>query len=620
MRKPHFGHYFPILLPLFLQKDSIQVLFTRSAKRFSSCAPVFCAVLLGVVLALGAANPAYAQLLEGRNKLKTAEEKPEKGFFLFRKKGKSTEGAGKVSRKERRVDIRTTKVKKSKVKQGGNYNSTGGGVSIDNSPRSRPRYSENKPVKKKAKVKTARKGNKFKRQASLNLPEIRLTPKLHIYNPASPNPRYSRKPGFDKKDRVASTPRYSAPSPTVKSHTVTPKYSESQGFALKKNKWTVGFRKTPGILPVAKAGPRYSKQRKIEPPESVSPKYSRDPGFVTKKSGWVVGFRKTPGVLPFAKQEPRYSKKRPIESPGTVMPRYSQEQGFVTRKRGWVVGFRKTPGIMPFARNTPRYSKDRGIEPPESVSPRYSREQGFVTGKPKWVFGFKKTPGMLPVARSGPRYSKERGIEPPESVSPRYSRDPGFVVKKSKWTVSFSDKSGILPLAKTGPRYSKSPGFYRPGRGVGRYSDPGAAQFLLPEKDKRRNNRYNPEVAYYGLVIGLKPWQKNSARNFNNIISSWKRDDARMWRIDERHQQEWAAAAHSQYTGNYKLKKRRGDMHPSIAYLSGKKISSRKLRKEWREMNIALARLNGNKEVAKGVKNGPEKPKYDKKERDIWNY
>ena len=557
--------------------------------------------LFSMGLCLALSQPADAQLLEGRNKLKTVEEKPKKGFFLFRKKGKSSENAGQVSRRDRKVNIRTTKQPKTRTKQGANYSSTGGGVSIDNAPRSKPRFSDKKGGKKRTKVKSSKKKNKFKRQASL--PAIRLHPKIHIYNPASPNPRYSKNPGFDRKSRIAASPRYSSPGPPVKAASVSPKYSQSQGFVTKKGGWVVGFKKTPGILPFAKAGPRYSKDRGIVPPKSIAPRYSKDRG---------------------------------IEPPASVSPRYSQSHGFVVNKKGWVIGFKKTPGLLPIAKAgpryskdrgivspesiSPRYSKDRGIEPPRSISPRYSQRQGFVTKQRGFVVGFKKTPGLFPIAKAGPRYSKDRGIDPPNSVSPRYSQSHGFVTKKSKWVVGFKNTAGFFPIAKAGPRTSKEAGFYRPGAGVGRNSDNQAAQFKLPEKE-RRDNKFNPLVSTYGLSVKVKPWQKRYEKDINDWITNWQGDYIRVWRIEEKHQKKWLAIQHSGFTGGHqKIKRRKGDIHPSVAYVSGKKINSRKLRKEWRELNIVRVRLQGNKEVAKGVKDGPDKPKYDKKERDIWNY
>ena len=515
---------------------------------------LFSLSLFAIILWVAPFDAAKAQLLEDRNKLKTVEAKPEKqGFFLFRKKGKSSPNAGNISRRERKVNVRTTKAPKNNIRQGANYNTTGGGVSIDNAPRSKPRYSEpQKAPRRKSKVgyrsKSRKAGEKGKR-----LPMIRFSPKIGIYNPYSPNPRYSRNPGFDRTKRYAASPRYSVPQPRVSPQSVSPRYSQSQGFVVKKGGYVIGFKKTAGLLPIAKAGPRYSKAQKTVSPRSVSPRYSKDRG---------------------------------IEPPSSVSPRYSQSQGFVTNKSKWVFGFKKTPGLFPIAKAGPRYSKAQRIVSPSSVSPRYS---------------------------------KDRGIEPPSSVSPRYSQSPG-VVKKGGWVFGFSKTAGFLPIAKAGPRNSKEAGFYRPGSGVNRSVSEDARQFTLPPKENRRDNNYNPLVSSQVPVVTTKRWQRNYRKDINEWITGWQGDQTRVSEFGQKLQDKGFALMYSNYTGGYKIKRGKGDSHPSIVYISGKKINSRKLRREWREFNIVMVRINGNKEVAEGVKNGPDKPKYDKKEREIWNY
>ncbi|WP_339788589.1 hypothetical protein [uncultured Imperialibacter sp.] len=570
--------------------------------------------LLAVLLWMASADAARAQLLEGRNKLKTVDEKPENpGFFLNRKKGRSEKNnAGRVSRKDRKVDTRTVKRPKKNIRQGANYQSTGGGVSIDNSPRSSARFSEPEKVsRRKSKVKYRSNSEKASKQRR-RVPMIRLSPKIGIYNPNSPNPRYSKNPGFDRTKRYAASPRYSVPQPRVSPQSVNPRYSQSQGFVVKKGGYVIGFKNTPGILPIAKAGPRYSKPQKRVSPESVSPRYSKAPKQV---------------------------------SPGSVSPRYSESQGFVTNKSKWIFGFRKTPGILPIAKAGPRYSKPQKRVSPESVSPRYSVAPKQVS--PKSVSPrYSVPPKLVSPGSVSPRYSKAPKQVSPESVSPRYSKDQGFVVKKGGWVIGFNNTSGFLPIGRATPRYSKEAGFYRPGNGVNRSISDEARQFSLPDKEKRRDNNYNPLVSTHIPTIVTTPRDRSFRKRYNEMITDWQGDEKRVSKFAEKlqdkgyalmyneyrgflkvrtegrekHHAEKEAGRLAEYTGGFKIKRGAGDSHPSIAYVTGKKINSRKLRKEWRELNIILVRVSGNKEVAKGVKNGPDKPKYDKKERDIWNY
>ncbi len=605
---------------------------------------------------------ATAQLLEGRNKLKTVEEKTEKrGFSLRKKKGK-TAPPQQASRRGRQIKPRTTSQQWSRVKQGANYNTTGGRVSIDNTPKAAPRYSvPNKPPKRKTQTKTRSKSSKVNKNSG-RVPMIRFSPKIGLYNPNSPNPRYSKNPGFDATKRTAVSPRYSQPASPVTPKTTSPRYSQSPGFVTKKSGFVFGYKNTSGILPIAKAGPRTSKPQKIVASGNTVPRSSQVSGYEGRGPRYVVGFKNTPGILPIAKAGPRYSKPQKTVSPASVSPRYSQVSGYEGRGPRYIVGFKKTPGMLPIAKAGPRYSKPpklvspssvsprfsepRGIVAPASVSPRYSQVSGYEGRGPKYIVGFKKTPGLLPIAKAGPRYSKSPKLVSPSSVSPRFSQVSGYEGRGGKYVFGFKNTAGLLPIAKAGPRMSKETGFYRPGSGVDRSSSAGYAQFTLPPKEKRSNNHYNPVVSSAIPLVTVKPWQRRYRREFNEWITGWEGDHVRVGEMAQRLQDHGFALMYSEYrgfikvptqkaekrlgenkaeryagyTGDFKIKKRKGDIHPSVAYISGSKINSRKLRKEWRELNIVWVRINGNKEVAKGVKNEPDKPKYDKKEREIWAY
>ncbi len=76
----------------------------------------------------------------------------------------------------------------------------------------------------------------------------------------------------------------------------------------------------------------------------------------------------------------------------------------------------------------------------------------------------------------------------------------------------------------------------------------------------------------------------------------------------------------SNFEGDIKVKKRKGgDMHPSIVYISGKKFNNSNWKEKWRKLNIIWVRINPGKETPEGAKE-KYKVKYDKEERDIWTY
>ncbi|MEM7297617.1 MAG: hypothetical protein AAF391_05060, partial [Bacteroidota bacterium] len=76
----------------------------------------------------------------------------------------------------------------------------------------------------------------------------------------------------------------------------------------------------------------------------------------------------------------------------------------------------------------------------------------------------------------------------------------------------------------------------------------------------------------------------------------------------------------SQWEGDIKVKRKtRGDQHPSSNYNYAMRFSNPNVREALRKWNIFWYRLNGNKQFSKGVKKKVSEPKFDKKERVIWN-
>jgi hypothetical protein len=61
------------------------------------------------------------------------------------------------------------------------------------------------------------------------------------------------------------------------------------------------------------------------------------------------------------------------------------------------------------------------------------------------------------------------------------------------------------------------------------------------------------------------------------------------------------------------------NMHPSVKYLSAKYVPSKFIRKGLRKWNVFWVRLNSGKVDPSGARNFAKKPKFDKKEKDIWN-
>ncbi len=76
-----------------------------------------------------------------------------------------------------------------------------------------------------------------------------------------------------------------------------------------------------------------------------------------------------------------------------------------------------------------------------------------------------------------------------------------------------------------------------------------------------------------------------------------------------------------EYLGPHKMKikKVKGDLHPSYRYKRAALVKSEMVRDGYKKWNIFWAGINRNQERPKGVKEKVSKPKFDKKEREIWN-
>lgn len=74
------------------------------------------------------------------------------------------------------------------------------------------------------------------------------------------------------------------------------------------------------------------------------------------------------------------------------------------------------------------------------------------------------------------------------------------------------------------------------------------------------------------------------------------------------------------YTGGFKTQKRNNQMHPSASYVYGMRANSPSQKELIRKLNVIWVRVNGNKVQPDAVKDNPEKLRFDKKEKDLWNY
>lgn len=306
-----------------------------------------------------------------------------------------------------------------------------------------------------------------------------------------------------------------------------------------------------------------------------SPRYSQGgakfrtkgiaPGFSAGSPFRARDYKITPrysGGNPFRgsryKITPRYSFGNPFRGAKyKVTPRYSGGNPF--RGSQYKVTPRYSAG-NPFRgsryRVTPRYSPGNPFRGSQyKVTPRYSAGNPFRGAR------YKVTPRYSPGNPfRGARYK----------VTPRYSPGNPFRARDYKVTPRYSVGNPFRGMRfKVQPRYS--PG--NPFRGVDYKVDP---RYSNPKGRFVVNGYLKRQLKYY------------------NETSKWKGD----WKI---------------------AKRGKGDQHPSSNYHFAMRFSNPKIRKMFRKWNIFWVRLNGNKEVSKGVRANVRSPKFDKHEKDIWN-
>ena len=293
----------------------------------------------------------------------------------------------------------------------------------------------------------------------------------------------------------------------------------------------------------------------------VSPRSSqtskRDASYRTKG----VSPRYSPGS-PFRNQKaavsPRFSGGNPFGgAKRKVTPRYSGGNPF--RGRSYKTVARNSTG-NPFrgAKRTaaPRYSSGKPFSAKDhKVAPRYTQGSPFRGTKYKVA----------------PRYSPSKPFTWRDyAVNVRYS--PGNPFRGAKY--------------KTAPRYSSGMPF--------------------TARDFKVAPRYSAGNPFRGVNWKVKPRYSDSKNRF--VVNNYLKRQLKYYNEA------------SKFKGDWKLSKRGpGDQHPSSNYHFAMRFTNPGVRKMFRKWNVFWVRLNGNKEESKGVKASVRSPKFDKKEKDIWN-
>ncbi|MFY0605557.1 MAG: hypothetical protein JXR10_02510 [Cyclobacteriaceae bacterium] len=376
----------------------------------------------------------------------------------------------------------------------------------------------------------------------------------------------SSAPNFSSQSPFASMQKRKSASPRVSQNRATlfknyqkkaPRYSSS-GLAsiVSKKRPTAGY----------SSGSPFSNRSRI-----VTPRYSAGSPFSNKR---VAGGTRYSTGSPFSNKQvsasPRYSTGNPFSNKRVAAsPRYSAGNPFSNKR----------------VASSPRYSSGNPFSNKRvASSPRYSAGNPFSNKR---------------VAAS-PRYSAGNPFPNTQNASsPRYSIGMPFTSKDVKADPRYSAGSPYL-------RYSWN--WIKP-----RYS--------TNEHRFEVNKKKRQEYVYLGIEANFKGFSRkrlNWAIGLENLLESSRsaafESRTKLPRFDPK-QPDYATS----YTGDFKLKWiKHNEMHPSSKYHKANQ-NSEMLRNSMRKRNLMWSRLNRNKQQPNAVTDKISKPKFDRKEAEIWN-
>lgn len=233
-----------------------------------------------------------------------------------------------------------------------------------------------------------------------------------------------------------------------------------------------------------------------------------------------------------------------------------------------------------------------------------STEPHSASGSP--FLSKKKSTGPRSISGGGLR----SGYDP---VSPRYSAGDHFE-KKSAVTPRYSSRDESSKKVTITPRYSPGSPFVtgRKAKVTPRYSDK-RRHFHVDERAKKENAFYNMGTSEFCPFKGKTLWKYKVDR----MAQSYKTKNFKGTKVHPF--VSYPNIFVADYKGDLKLKSLHNrDMHPSAKHLQANQ-DSELVRNSLRKWNIFWTRVNRNKAQPDAVTKKVSKPKFDRKEADIWN-
>lgn len=294
-------------------------------------------------------------------------------------------------------------------------------------------------------------------------------------------------------------------------------------------------------------------------------------------------------------------------------PRYSPSNPFRGRKYH-IVELNSVPN--PFRginhKIAPRYSPSnpfKGLK--YNVKPNYSSPNPFRGQKHKLAIRYSPSnPFKGAKYKIEPRYSPSnpfKGLK--YNIAPRYSIGNPFRSEKHKVEVRYSPSNPFKGTEyKIEPRYSNTGDDFN-NRFPNDYNSPRYSPGI-PFRDI--NYKVKPRYSE-GMPFKTKDYKVRPRYTGTSYGAAKKMLNKELRLISYYHET-------SHWKGDLKIKRKQiGDQHPSSNYHFAKKFSDPSVRKLLRKWNVYWTRLNGTKQQSKNVRKDIEEPKFDKKEKVLWN-
>ncbi|MDF9796883.1 hypothetical protein OKW21_002146 [Catalinimonas alkaloidigena] len=142
----------------------------------------------------------------------------------------------------------------------------------------------------------------------------------------------------------------------------------------------------------------------------------------------------------------------------------------------------------------------------------------------------------------------------------------------------------------------------------------GAKKVYRPKRQEKKSKQHADYVQTIGMYKVKK--EKNKAAGYTSYQGQIK---VPTLKVRTSHYKKLSEKVH-QFDGDIRYRKPGKDMHPSVFHLKGKTKSSYEQKEKYRRWRLIISHIFKQNDLPKNIKEKDRKPRYDKKESEIWYY